>query len=47
MRGRSSGLVTTIDETSRFGVLFSAEFDGIARKPRPRQSYAVKFVKYF
>ena len=47
MRGRSSGLVTTVDENSRFGVLFSAEFDGIARKPRPHQSYAVKFVKYF
>ena len=47
MRDRSSGLVTTADETSCFGVLFSAEFDGIVRKPRPCQSYAVKFLKYF
>ena len=46
MRGRSLGLVTTADETSGFGVLFSAEFDGIVRKPHPRQSYAVKFLKY-
>ena len=45
MRGRSSGLVTTANETSSFGVLFSADSDGIVRIPHSRRSYTYKNFK--